>query len=243
MNILNEGLRGGDLEDLVLPLISVDEYESKIDENALVIAFYVSEKAAADDLNRFIQRSPVSVVDTDISPAPDQHGYFMVFVELLQNDQTATQLAHILGDVGELASISAWKMHVRGRKDLVPFSPSTIGSIIEPIRSESALKEGIMAYLSPSILTEADFADGKLTLCKGNQVMEFDFVALAPTEKALRENSLLNEPVDHDLDSISRGKAIRGILGEEWDVSAIGSHFFHVKHQSSDNCLLVRRSH
>ena len=42
---LNEGLKELDLQDLVLPLVSVDEYESKIDEEAIVVAFFILTKA------------------------------------------------------------------------------------------------------------------------------------------------------------------------------------------------------
>jgi hypothetical protein len=53
---LYEGMWSGDLADLVQPLVSIDEYASKIDPNAIAVGFYVQDKDAADDLNRFIQK-------------------------------------------------------------------------------------------------------------------------------------------------------------------------------------------
>jgi len=36
---LNESLFPGDLKDLVRPIVSIDEFESKIDQRAIVLAF------------------------------------------------------------------------------------------------------------------------------------------------------------------------------------------------------------
>jgi len=67
---LREGLREGDLADLVLPMISVDEYESRIDKSqAIVIGFYVQDENAANDLNRFVQKSALPLLGTEVSRA------------------------------------------------------------------------------------------------------------------------------------------------------------------------------
>src|ERR1700733_10450117 len=93
---LLEGMREGDLADLVLPMISVDEYSSKIDnDQAIVVGFYVHEEMAARDLNRFLQKSAVPLLGTDVSPAPDSHGYFMVFCEMMDNDRLAQNVQAI----------------------------------------------------------------------------------------------------------------------------------------------------
>ena len=100
---INEGMRAGDLADLVLPMISVDEYESKIDDSSIVIGFYIHDQDAASDLNRFLQKSPIQIIDTEISPAPDQHGYYIVFVELINDRRIAKNIADILAEVSFLS--------------------------------------------------------------------------------------------------------------------------------------------
>ena len=82
MFALNEGLRPDDLEDLVLPILSIDEYESKIEDDGIVVGFYTQYKDPANDLNRFIQKSAIDILDSEVSPAPTEDGYFIVFVEL-----------------------------------------------------------------------------------------------------------------------------------------------------------------
>ena len=69
---LVEGLKEGDLEELLIPMISIDEYESKLDDDSIVVAFYVRDRDPSYDLNRFIQKGASAILDTDVSP--DSYG-------------------------------------------------------------------------------------------------------------------------------------------------------------------------
>lgn len=131
---LLEGMWSGDLADLVQPLVSIDEYKSKIDISAIAIGFYVTDKDAAGDLNRFIQKSPVSLIDTDVSPAPDQRGYYLVFVEIENNDRLVSSITSVLDEVGALASIDSWKMKVRNQKEMLPYDQEKLGGFLQKNR-------------------------------------------------------------------------------------------------------------
>jgi hypothetical protein len=96
---LFEGLREGDLEGLVLPHLSIDEFETKLDDDAIVVAFHVLDRDPANDLNRFIQKGAVALLDTDVSPAPNEDGYYVVFVELERNETFPERMMHILDSV------------------------------------------------------------------------------------------------------------------------------------------------
>lgn len=113
MKRLNEGLRNGDLDKMILPLLSIDQWESKIDDTALVIAFFVSDKDAADDLNRFLQKSAVFIIDTDVSIAPDQRNYWKVFVEIADDAKAASRIVALTNEVGFLAGLSKWTLRMR----------------------------------------------------------------------------------------------------------------------------------
>ncbi len=121
-----EGMWANDLEDLLQPLVSIDEYESKIDEDAIAVAFFINDRDAAEDLNRFIQKSAVPLIDSDISPAPDQRGYYLVFAELSANDRFVDNLCHLCEEVGQVGAITDWQMKMRGNKDIVPLDPKVI---------------------------------------------------------------------------------------------------------------------
>lgn len=137
---LLEGMWAGDLADLVQPLVSIDEYQSKIDPDAIAIGFYVNDKDAADDLNRFIQKSPVSIIDSDVSPAPDQRGYYIVFVELSFNDRIVPNIEAVLGEVSPLVDVQEWQMKARNLDGLVPFDAERLAGVLKANRASDKLK-------------------------------------------------------------------------------------------------------
>lgn len=116
MSKIFEGMWANDLEDLLQPVVSIDEYESKVDDSAVAIGFFVNDRDAAGDLNRFIQKSSVPIIDSDVSPAPDQRGYYIVFAELPGNDRFTENLSQLCEEIGQLGGISNWQMKMRGIK-------------------------------------------------------------------------------------------------------------------------------
>lgn len=149
MTTLNEGMLGGDLEDLVLPMISVDEFVSKVGDDAIVFGFYVSDRDGAVDLNRFIQKSPLKILDTEISPAPDQRGFYVVFFEILINDRLPEVVGELLKEIEPLVMIEKWKMQIRGQDDLLPFSEKTLTKYAHMVKKENAKRAELKANEKP----------------------------------------------------------------------------------------------
>ena len=88
-NKLDEGLKPNDLEHLILDKVSLDEFEPKSGEskNILVMGLYAVDEEPARDLSRFIERGYIDVIDTEVSPGPDEDSNYMVFVEIDKNNQ------------------------------------------------------------------------------------------------------------------------------------------------------------
>jgi hypothetical protein len=106
-----EGLKAKNLEHLILPLLSIDEYESKIDDRrVIVVGFFVFDKDPAVDLSNFIDKSTSKVLDTEVSPAPTSEGYYVLFVEILRNEEFPKLLTTILSEVSNLCEIKKWQM-------------------------------------------------------------------------------------------------------------------------------------
>lgn len=234
---LFEGMREGDLEDMLLPLISVDEYESKIDNSAVVIGFYVGDQDAAEDLNRFIQRSPVEILDTEISPAPDQQGYYMVFVELLNNDKLPENIMDLLKEIQPLSDIDNWQMHVRGESDLVPFSKD---SITKHVKQEKKVEESILAFLTPTVLRDAHVEDGMVILEGDSGKFELQYVGFGPYQETMVEHGLNEAAVGFGMHDAVRSSKLQSMLGEGWSVSRVGK--CDVLHYLDTNMILILSS-
>src|SRR5690606_2952939 len=94
-----------DLQDLVLPMLSIDEFESKIDNDAIVVGFFVQDAEPAKDLERFIQKSAVTLLDTEVSTAPDNDGYFMLFLELSRDPASIKRILDIIDSLEGLTGL------------------------------------------------------------------------------------------------------------------------------------------
>lgn len=218
---LSEGMREGDLVDLVLPLISVDEYASKVDASeAIVIGFYVHDEAAAKDLNRFLQKSAVPLLGTEVSPAPDQHGYFMVFVEMMDNDRLATNLVAIIQEIDSLVDVEEWHIRVRAAKGLVPFTAENLEHGLVVAKKASKRSE-VVEYLQYSALHNAEFIDGLLILEGAGERYCFEFIGFDRISTLLSDYHLTETAVRYDIRSIARGNKITRMLGENWEASRL----------------------
>ena len=113
---LEEGLRPGDLEHLILNKVSIDQFEPKTgsDKEVLVMGLYSKDEEPAQDLARFIERGYVGVKDTEVSPGPDEDGNYMVFVEINKDKETMKRVVEILNDIKSVTTVREWQLNFQG---------------------------------------------------------------------------------------------------------------------------------
>lgn len=222
--ILQEGMRAGDLADLVLPLISVDEFESKVDpDECIVFGFYVHDKDAAADLNRFLQKSATPILDTDISPAPDQHGYFVVFVELMHDARLSENMVSILAEIKGLVDIEddGWQMRIRGTDKLLAFSEENLKDTLEDVKKHKK-HEAVKEWLKTSVLANVLFEDELIIMQGLHERHVYKIVDFGkPLDLVLKEK-LLEAPILINIKVNAKMNRIRFALGEGWEVLPLG---------------------
>lgn len=219
---LNEGLRPGDLSNLVLPLISVDEYESKIDDKAIVFGFYVQDKNAAADLNKFIQKSSISLLDTEVSPAPDQHGYYLLFVEMMNNDRISENISAILKELEPLVEIDEWQIRIRKTDGILDFSEETLK---KALKRAQRTDEAILNYFRDSMLDTVEIDEDILTIGRSGKTMSFEINDFGNNQMVLEKNNLIESSIDFSINTISKCNSINNLLGNGWNISKIKDKF------------------
>ena len=129
MKTLNEsGLQRNDLDYLIMPMLDIDTYESKIDNaKAVVVAFYVMEHDPAKDLERFIEKSNIEILDAETSPAPTEDGYYVVFVELDRDDELPEKITDIIEQVDNLTNVDKWQFKTIDNNEIHDLSEESIG--------------------------------------------------------------------------------------------------------------------
>lgn len=114
---LFEGLEQGDLARLVHPKVHVDEFESKMGDDAdiVVLSFKVNGKEPALDLMNYIERGYEWVLDADVSSGELDDGEYLVFVELERNPAAAQHVVQMMSDIMNLTGqdLSEWKFQYR----------------------------------------------------------------------------------------------------------------------------------
>ena len=113
-NQLREGLELGDLKRLIHPELHVDEFKSKLGDDAdvIVISFKVDGKEPAQDLVSFVERGYEWCLDADVSSGEMDDGDYIVFVELDRNPEAVEDIIQLLEDLMNLTSqkISDWRV-------------------------------------------------------------------------------------------------------------------------------------
>jgi hypothetical protein len=94
----------GDLDRLVIPEMHIDEFKSRMGDDAdvIVLSFKLKDKEPANDLMMFIERGYEWVLDADMSSGDFNEGEFFVFIELERSPEAAEQIQKLLLDLVNL---------------------------------------------------------------------------------------------------------------------------------------------
>lgn len=108
---IKEGVEYGDLKTLVDTTVSIGEFKPKTgtEEDVIVIGFYVKDEAPAMDLAKFIERGVTPMLDTEVSPNPNDVDMYVVFVEVENEDLMNTTFS-LINDIHGLTGNKEWNM-------------------------------------------------------------------------------------------------------------------------------------
>lgn len=241
---LYEGLHEGDLDELVKPYLSIDEFETKLDDDAIVVAFFAHDRDPATDLNRFIQKGAVSLLDTDVSPAPNEDGFYIVFVELERNETFPERLMHILDSLRGLTAIEEWQASYYGVEGQLPVDKETLTTTVRlkshEDESNESLGESLTDFFRESVLTNM-WTEGRILHLEGLwDSYDFEIVDFAPYEELVEHNTVLTQGLRLDETAQRNVRSVQRILGDHWLVEHLDEHLLISQSWDQSKHLLVR---
>lgn len=226
MSKLTEALVSHDLDYLVMPLLDIDTFESKIDDNrAVVVAFYVVEQEPAKDLERFIEKGAIQVMDIESSPAPTDDGYYVVFVELDRNDKLPEAIMHIIDDVNNLTNNDKWQFKTVGSNEIQDLNKENLQQYVNLVPEEESndehsedgeLKENVAAFLINGLMESIEIADRKLILSSPGVRLEYKVVQEGTHPVSM---PILALPIGHPL--LSQSQQLGRTLGAYYSVELV----------------------
>lgn len=101
----------GEMENLVTPTISIDQYKPKIGgpDETVVVAFEVAFEQPAKDLSNLIETDVTDHLDVDVSEGPNADGKYMVFLEFNRDEQLFEKIMEIMKVVSQVTAITEWQ--------------------------------------------------------------------------------------------------------------------------------------
>ena len=106
---IKEGVEYGDLASLVDSTVSIAEFKPKTgtEEDVIVLGFYVKDEEPAKDLAKFIERGVTPILDTEVSPNPNDVDMYLVFVEVENENLMGTTMS-LIHDIAGLTKNNSW---------------------------------------------------------------------------------------------------------------------------------------
>jgi hypothetical protein len=130
--LLSETLEYKDMVGIVKPTIHVDEFASKMGDDAdiIVVSFFVRSKQAATDLVNWFEKGYDWVLDADQSPGEIRPGRYLVYLEMRRRSSAPRNLALMLDDMNTLTEHTGndWVMHYEDKE--VPFTAETFERMV-----------------------------------------------------------------------------------------------------------------
>jgi hypothetical protein len=131
---LFEGLNQHDLARLVKPRLNIDEFKSKMGEDAdiAVLSFGVTGKQPAEDLVDFFEKGYDWVLDADSSPGEFVRNIHLVFVEIERTPELPEQIASIIKDLSHLTDLEPeeWRLYYGSDQHRSPVELATLAQTI-----------------------------------------------------------------------------------------------------------------
>lgn len=147
--ILNEGLDYHDLEGIVTPTVTVDEYAAKMgkDSEIVTLAFIVNNKQAGSDLSDWFERGYDFVLDAQVSDGELSSGKYLVFVEMNRRTSVPERICTLCEDLETLTDIplkdwtvvvddEEYEPDVEVLKQVLTLSPHQYRETVEPEKEE-----------------------------------------------------------------------------------------------------------
>jgi hypothetical protein len=224
------GLRHEELQGMVVPLISIDEFEPKTGttEEVIVIAFFCKDEVPAYDLDDFIDKGIVEFLDSEVSPNPNEDNFYLVFVEFKRQPNFWMKLFDLVKDIENVTGKMGWKVQ--------PYLSEKIFDLHNPELQQYVITDpdnyvprteidgSIEDYLSDTNLLSLEMEEGKIALGGVDGKLVFEFLGFDNTEKLLEKHNLVESAID--LRTSPSVTALRSMLGKQWDISRMNEYLF-----------------
>lgn len=243
MEKLNEGLKIGDLKNLILPVISIDEYEAKSGDNneVVVIAFFVNDRDPANDLSRFIEKGTVDILDTEVSGAPNPEGFYILFVELLRDKDLIKNILEMTKSLDDLTGITKWEFKPYKLDKHYPLDEKNLK---KHVKIESEIDEldekAILKFFKETLLDECVLKEENVYLKTKQFQDSYEIVDFDKVTNLYESYNLSSKPILMNPESLLESRKLTRMLGSHWSADVYEDEVLVYNSHSEYGIILKR---
>ena len=218
-----------DLENLVRPTFNIDLYDAKSGDNkdVVTLAFRVSGRAPAEDLENFIEKEGSWILDTDVSSGEDHTDHFLVFVEIKRNQQVPERIVYILDLIERVSGVLSWNFTVGNGLTTHKATEANIETLVSlnPRDYEAKLEQDRIVNLE-GFFSATPF---NKVVVEGNNVKLQQFYALPTPQRevsfTLEDKEQIAELQESDVLESTQTIWLQKTLGHNYVIEQYGDKF------------------
>ena len=213
---LTEGVRQGDLEYMVSQFISVDQYSTKINNDNIVVSFFVKEQDAATDMGDFLSKNFFDIInDIEVSDSPTCNGDYQVFLEMERNKYFPEKLCKIIKILELLTGEQDWCFKTFKTERSLPLSKENLIKSVD-LRIEDETEEAKDGIIDVPMF-------GKIKRFRVKRISKYRF------EQAIISSEDFNETQTTEYTEISRNFPQYEVALIDGEIYLLkGEEYFHL---------------
>lgn len=241
--LLNEGLRPLDLENLVYPTLEIDTYRSKMgeDRDVCVVSFQVKDRSPAQDLMEFVEKGYNFVLDADISAGENEDGEYSVFIELNRSPKLAEEIRELTFGVKKLTGIDDFKFKYYKQpntndltedalKSAIPSTPQDYDGFMKKQYTES-----IKQFFNKTLMDDLTLENDIITIHKPfGQKIQLQLIQEGDVDTILETS---DSPITIDQDSTAEIFWLTKVVGN-YNINKVGNNFIF---DNGQQAMLLKR--
>lgn len=238
------GLRHLELKDMVLPLISIDEFEPKsgTNEEVIVVTFFCKDELPAIDLDEFIDKSVIEFLDSEVSPNPNEDSYYLVFVEFKRQPNFWIKLYDLVKDIENISGDMKWRVQPYLVDQLYELTDTELHDVVitdsDKYVPRQEFDQTVESYFQDSDLLLFDQDETHIKMGGSGGQSIFEFIDFGTTDRLIKRLRLNEQHIDLMHTSMPLG-SLRGMLGGNWEIQTISDYYF-INKIGSDKSVVVK---
>lgn len=222
----------GDLKDTISDLISIDEYKPKTgtDDEIIVVALYAIDEAPAKDVDSFLERSSMRLIDVEVSPNPNEDGFYVIFVEMYRDDKFPDNLLLLIKEMDRITGGMEWKVspyladnvydiNDDEWKQYVIYDKNAYMSKTDykDNKNKEVTSESVLEYFKNTQLRNIKVNENICTFFGLQGILIVEMLELCEEEVLMEKYDFSNKPILWEKTDTNT-LALRLMLGEGWNV-------------------------